>query len=187
MNECCPNNDLYITNKDYYSTNIEATNGNIYAGDCYFYATANLNCGAVKINPGSNVKYIGKTINLGNGFTVLQGSVFTAIASEDCRYESVFKIAKRERFTSNNSDNKLLENNDVIISPNPSNGIFNVRAIHSTVISIKVFNIYGQEVRSCNNSLASLIDLTDVADELYMYKILLSDGSIVVGRLIKKA
>jgi len=63
--------------------------------------------------------------------------------------------------------------NQLVISPNPSSGIFNITGIQSKEFNITVVNAFGQMIKKQNTT---LIDLSDCSNGLYFINIVDAKG-----------
>ena len=179
--DCCPN-DRYIQNITYVGNYIETAKNNIYAGNS---VTNTQTFGDVIINSGVTVKYVAKNIHIQNGFTVNPGGKFIAIPTEDCIYQPVQRLKKRERLLLND-DSKILKTKDLVIYPNPSDGLYTVKALNSEIVSIEIYNYYGAKIISYNKeNFNSLINIQNQANGTYFYKIVLVDGEVSTGKFVK--
>lgn len=185
LNDCCPN-DRYIQNVTYLNDYIETAKNNIFAGNNVTTSVAN---GNVIIGYGVDVKYVAKNINIQSGFSVMPGGTFKAIATEDCIYQSVQRKSLRERPSLDGNNSFKINNtvnSDLLIYPNPSNGIFTFKTLNSEITNIEIYNYFGTKIVSYNKeNFNSLINLEDHANGTYFYKVILSDGKVNSGKLIK--
>jgi hypothetical protein len=74
--------------------------------------------------------------------------------------------------------------NDIIIYPNPSNGIFNIEGV-STSSSLTIFNAFGEEMRSHDLIRKGIINLNTQPNGVYFVRIETSSGSFV-KKLVKE-
>lgn len=85
--------------------------------------------------------------------------------------------------------NENFELNNLVVYPNPSNGIFNISAGNIQLTQVEVYDLTGKiivskkEMQSANTQ--SSIDLSDAAQGVYFVKIT-ADNQSVVKRIIKK-
>ena len=71
-----------------------------------------------------------------------------------------------------------------VVSPNPSNDIFNITGSLHKISSIEVFNLYGQNIKSQGDVL-NFIDLSGETAGSYYLSITLKDGSNEIKKIIK--
>jgi len=80
---------------------------------------------------------------------------------------------------------KKQDNKEITITPNPNNGIFEIRS-DLNIKRLSVLNIIGEVVFSTNTSLTStIIDISDQANGIYFIKIETNDGVITSKKIIK--
>lgn len=86
------------------------------------------------------------------------------------------------------SINELKTNNEnIIVYPNPSNGVFNIvianppRRMKQSLPNIEIYNMLGEKVYSKFNIQTSTlnIDLSSQPNGIYLYRVLQEDGSLV--------
>lgn len=69
--------------------------------------------------------------------------------------------------------------NDILIYPNPGNGIFNIKADYLTIKSIQVTDVVGKIVLAEQSATNNRIDMTKLPDGVYLIKITTPQGSLV--------
>jgi tetratricopeptide (TPR) repeat protein len=76
----------------------------------------------------------------------------------------------------------------VSIYPNPTSGNLQVTSNELPVTSVEIFDILGQSIKSKIVSRQSKIDfdISDLPDGIYVVKVRLSNGEVVVQRLVKQ-
>lgn len=88
------------------------------------------------------------------------------------------------------SQNQALSLNEVVfenltVSPNPTNSLWNVKTVNQNITNITVFDILGKQVVNINpNAAEAVIDASSLRDGLYLAKISTENGSQTV-KLIK--
>lgn len=84
----------------------------------------------------------------------------------------------------------VLNNNNIIISPNPSAGVFNISMQGVTGnITIQCYNVMGslvasKNIETINGNVNTSIDLSNMAKGLYQVKMQAADGSSVVKQVV---
>lgn len=80
-----------------------------------------------------------------------------------------------------------VQNESLNIFPNPSNGIFNFTSTN-TITSVTVYNALGEIVSSQNNINAQqyTLDLSSENSGMYFYSVMMSDGKVVSGTVVKQ-
>jgi hypothetical protein len=87
-------------------------------------------------------------------------------------------------YTIQNVSISELANLNLLVAPNPSNGLFNVTAIKA--FSYKVFNLLGEVVITNNmKNVAQNIDLTSKENGVYILEITTENNQVIIERLIK--
>ncbi len=81
------------------------------------------------------------------------------------------------------SENKI-ENNDVSIYPNPSNGIFTIEIKNNQSANITVYNVLGEVVFNEKISNRSIINLGNASSGVYFYQVGNQTSIIKSGKLI---
>ena len=87
-------------------------------------------------------------------------------------------------YTIQNVSISELANLNLLVAPNPSNGLFNVTAIKT--FSYKVFNLLGEVVIANNvKNTVQNIDLTSEENGVYILEITTENNQLIIERLIK--
>lgn len=76
---------------------------------------------------------------------------------------------------------------NIVISPNPTNGIFSVNSLNGFIENVSIFNVLGQKIYSTDfkNEKNVSINLSDYRDGIYVVEVKSFTG-LVVKRVIKK-
>lgn len=84
--------------------------------------------------------------------------------------------------------NNIVDNNKIIISPNPTTDRFNLHANGNNIITgISIFDIYGKQLFLKEyNSKEINIDLSEYSNGIYLINCVMNDGSSVIKKVIKK-
>jgi len=74
---------------------------------------------------------------------------------------------------------------NIVIYPNPSNGIFSIANGNNTIENIEVFDVTGKSIKSKSSSDNSTFDISNVSNGIYFVKIS-ANNQTTVKRIIKK-
>ncbi|MEO8087793.1 MAG: T9SS type A sorting domain-containing protein [Bacteroidota bacterium] len=77
-----------------------------------------------------------------------------------------------------------LVNDDLLIYPNPSSGIFNFQLMNNEIEKLEVFNYTGEAILFLTGH-SNALDLSWVASGIYFYKITSKSSSVFQGKLVK--
>lgn len=103
--------------------------------------------------------------------------------TKDGFYFDDLMIRKISSGTTSLNNNLIIEDN-VIISPNPSSGVFNLSNSSGKQISMNVYNAMGQKIFTVENTSENIaIDLSDNASGIYFARILIN-GAETVRKII---
>ncbi len=74
----------------------------------------------------------------------------------------------------------------LVVYPNPSDGLYTVKVLNNEIVSIEIYNYYGAKIISYNkDNFNSLINIQNQAIGTYFYKIVLINGEVNSGKLVK--
>jgi ELWxxDGT repeat protein len=119
-----------------------------------------------------------------NGFGVYGSSLYfnADYFTDDCEVWKLDTIATTTGLTELNAKNEL-----VTISPNPSDGIFNLELTDYKNVQVEIYNNFGQQILSASTvNQSTPIDLTKYTSGIYNVRILRNNELISQTKLVKK-
>lgn len=133
-------------------------------------------------NAGSTVEFF-KIINGGHSWP---GSVYPVSSNTNKDFNASKEIWRFFcRYNSATGINKMEKINDVLVYPNPSNGMFNVEVEDFINTSIVIFNSLGEKITEEKlNSNSTSINISSCSKGIYFYQLKNANGIVKSGRVV---
>lgn len=190
--ECCPV-DAHFQNQTVSNYLREDVERNIYAGSAITSGAQ----GPFVLAPGADVRfYAGNNIIIDNGFIVSSGAryvgeILPCGASPKRVGRNTYRDAVEERRRTNGRSEAVFTLDEILVSPNPSAGVFTVELKNfntESIAGIEVFNAAGTGIRTFNDAVvpnAFEIDLSSESTGMYLLKVTLKSGKSYTKTIVK--
>jgi hypothetical protein len=127
----------------------------------------------------------GSAYSLSNTATVPQGNITSLQGIPPFNSQTIATITITLQSVLGIDDNE--QNNQVKISPNPTDGLIQITASNS-IKEIKIYNLLGKQILEKNNfnqSLNEVLNLKQLNAGIYLLKINFIDDSSIIRKIIK--